>query len=169
MIHADLKEWRACRRAAAARRKNANSFWRFRSSGPERPTFVDSLCLDNINKLVSSCWRNSRITEWNHSLRPIRWQHLCALSIQRNTLLSLTNVVKMVAKRENDQLFFGGRKVSNSDVAATEMSRGRWQTDFMVIQYSVLVRKLRSDLIRTLPVRKGSNWRPMASSSVFVK
>ena len=229
MIHADLKEWRACRRAAAARRKNANSFWRFRSSGPERPTFVDSLCLDNINKLVSSCWRNSRITEWNHSLRPIRWQHLCALSIQRNSLLSLPNVVKMVAKRENDQLFFGicpkyhhartqltiksesfrrrpfrkqlelvdstwnsahsdragiradpyswpaavvlqsSTQVSNSDVAATEMSRGRWQTDFMVIQYSVLVRKLRSDLIRTLPVRKGSNWRPMASSSVFVK
>ena len=72
----------------------------------------------------------------------------------------------MVAKRENDQLFFGGRKVSNSDVAATEMSRGRWQTDFMVIQYAVLERLLRSDPIRTLPVWKGSNWRPMAPSSM---
>ena len=54
-----------------------------------------------------SRWSDWWITEWNHSLRPIRWQHLCALSIQRNSLLSLPNVVKMVAKRENDQLFFG--------------------------------------------------------------
>ena len=28
-----------------------SSLWRFRSSGAERPTLVDSLCLDNATKL----------------------------------------------------------------------------------------------------------------------
>ena len=38
-------------------------------SGAERPTFVDSLCLDNIIKIPSSCQPNSRWRVWASSFR----------------------------------------------------------------------------------------------------